>query len=131
MTFEDIVKFVSFASDRVNHPIYGLEAMRDAGYGKQEKTRSATHKETACFSTGVINLIENSCVLCSDSHSLDQCKQFLTMAIEDKQKVIKEHRLCFGCLGQNHISRTCTRKHKCQKCGKLHPSALHIDNFRK
>ena len=69
-----IVKFVTFASDRVKHPIYGLEAMRDAGYGKQENAQSPIHKETGCFGTCVINLIENCCVLCSDRHTLDQCK---------------------------------------------------------
>ena len=38
--------------------------------------------------------------------------------------------MCFACYGSNHISRGCTKKKTCRKCGKRHPTALHIDGFK-
>ena len=129
VTFEDMVKFVARAPDRVNNPIYGLEAMKDAGYGKIQTPQMAPHQQVTNCNEQKTRLPESDCVLCFNRHTLDRCKQFLEMTIEAKQHIIKEHGLCFGCLGRNHISRECTQKHKCQKCGKHHPTALHIDNF--
>ena len=37
--------------------------------------------------------------------------------------------MCFGCYGSNHISKGCMKKRTCIKCGKQHPSAMHIENF--
>ena len=70
------------------------------------------------------------CKLCQDSHDLDECKEFRMRSMDDKRKFIMKSHLCFGCYGTNHISKNCMNKRTCAICGKPHPTAMHMDNFR-
>ena len=38
--------------------------------------------------------------------------------------------MCFGCLGFNHFSRSCTRKRICKVCDKKHPTVFHDPSFQ-
>ena len=40
-----------------------------------------------------------------------------------------EKALCFGCYGENHLSKNCRKKKVCKKCNKPHPTLLHVDGF--
>ena len=35
--------------------------------------------------------------------------------------------MCFACYRTGHLSKNCSNRRKCKHCGRLHPSALHID----
>ena len=37
--------------------------------------------------------------------------------------------LCFGCLSQGHLSRSCGNRKICNFCGRWHPTALHPDRL--
>ncbi|KAK2144177.1 hypothetical protein LSH36_780g02063 [Paralvinella palmiformis] len=49
--------------------------------------------------------------------------------MDDKRAFLMEKCMCFGCYGSNHISKGCMKKRTCIKCGKRHPSAMHIEDF--
>lgn len=40
----------------------------------------------------------SKCVLCSGTHKLYFCEQFLNMPVVDHSKVVVNHMLCFNCL---------------------------------
>ena len=71
-----------------------------------------------------------SCQLCSRAHDLHDCELFNKKTPELKRAFLREKNMCFGCYGTNHLSRNCSNKRKCKHCGRLHPSALHIDGFQ-
>ena len=62
-------------------------------------------------------------------HDLDVWKMCLGKRVDDRRLFLKEDRICFGCYGNDHVSKGCTKKRTCQKCGKRHTAALHIDCF--
>lgn len=68
-----------------------------------------------------------TCVCCAQSHSLDDCQQFKRKKHRDKISLLKEKKLCFGCLHTGHMSRDCFKCLTCKSCGETHPSSLHID----
>lgn len=35
--------------------------------------------------------------------------------------------LCFGCLTQGHLSKTCKKRMVCKQCSQRHPDVLHVD----
>lgn len=70
---------------------------------------------------------EVCCVLCSDSHFLWSCSKFIQMSMDDRQKTVREHRLCLNCLSKGHQHRDCKSKHRCKTCQKSHHTLLHFD----
>ena len=68
------------------------------------------------------------CVLhpSSDTHTLSQCKRFLSMHERDRWLVIKDNKLCFVCFGEDHVSRSCKVESPCKNCNKRHHELLHL-----
>ncbi len=46
---------------------------------------------------------------------------------KDKIQFIKEKGICFGCLVQGHMSKTCNKHQICKVCSQKHPTVLHIE----
>ena len=40
-------------------------------------------------------------------------------------QLVRDKKLCFGCLKNGHSSNVCENRAKCKKCGKRHPTCLH------
>ena len=68
-----------------------------------------------------------NCLFCGKGHELDYCKDFLSKFMSERKEFARSKNLCFGCLRQGHVSRNCTRKKKCKKCSKNHPTCFHGD----
>jgi len=72
------------------------------------------------------------CPLCSGSHDLDDCSEYLNKSVEDRHQFLLSKRLCFACCGRsskNHNARSCRKRRKCKQCGKPHPTGLHGYRF--
>ncbi|XP_074649414.1 uncharacterized protein LOC141904651 [Tubulanus polymorphus] len=66
------------------------------------------------------------CQLCSVSnHSLSNCYKFRGYSYDQRVKVLKQKRLCFLCLGQNHIAQQCQSREFCEVCHSRHNTLLH------
>ena len=61
------------------------------------------------------------------NHSLADCVTFRKLAYPERKNFIKEHKLCYKCLGDHMISN-CTSSVSCDICGKHHVTALHRDS---
>lgn len=65
-----------------------------------------------------------TCLFCSQSHSLEQCKEFVKKKHREKVNFIKEKAVCFGCLHVGHRSKECKRRLTCKMCNQKHPNVL-------
>lgn len=92
----------------------------------QHQTMRRPPQKRALFSKG--NNLKNpsniKCVLCSGSHRLHTCDQFLDLSVSERSKVVSSHSLCFNCLHPGHSAAIC-RYGSCHKCGRKHHTKLH------
>lgn len=73
------------------------------------------------------------CPIHNTKHPLNQCRAFKAKSLEDRKKVLKEHKICFRCCNSNkHLKRACIEEVKCADCGSgRHPTALHVTESAK
>lgn len=64
----------------------------------------------------------------SENHRIYKCENFTKMTIADRDKFVREKRLCFGCLNTGHGSRDCPYKRTCgiDGCEAKHNRFLHV-----
>ncbi|XP_036347161.1 uncharacterized protein LOC118756508, partial [Rhagoletis pomonella] len=90
---------------------------------RDSSTRSKREVKTS-FSTGA----KHMCVICkTGNHPIRECSTFLNMQMADRKSAIGKHKLCFNCLGYNHIVSRCPSRHLCNHCGGHHHTLIHVD----
>ncbi|CAH2207612.1 jg6931, partial [Pararge aegeria aegeria] len=68
------------------------------------------------------------CILCQGEHGLYKCDSFLRMNVPEREKYVKQNKLCRNCLrGGGHTERSC-RLGPCRLCTLKHNSLLHIES---
>ena len=81
--------------------------------GEQENvTQMQPHREKYCLKHK------------SASHDLFECKAFLGERQVDRDRYVKDNRLCFGCL-KPHLRKDCSAQPKCNSCSGRHLSVMH------
>ena len=73
------------------------------------------------------------CVVCYQNHAVWSCETFRAKTVSERWSTAKQNRLCFKCLGKNHIARFCRRQMLCGigGCTKTHNRLLHSENEEK
>ena len=66
-----------------------------------------------------------SCFLCSQSHLLDYCPEFLQLSVENRFSFAFQNWLCYSCLQSNHLTKFCPKRSICSICQHSHPTSLH------
>ena len=66
-----------------------------------------------------------SCFLCSQSHLLDCCPEFLQLSVENRFSFAFQNWLCYSCLQSNHLTKFCLKRSICSICHHSHPTSLH------
>ena len=66
-----------------------------------------------------------SCFLCSQSHLLDCCPEFLQLSVENRFSYAFQNRLCYSCLQSDHFTKFCQKCSICSICHHSHPTSLH------
>ena len=114
--FSDLVKFVEEQNRLVNNPEYSREAFFETKTGVAKvKSFLVGHPKAHCY-------------FCDSNHPLEICQDFAQLNLEDRQKFVKERRLCFGCLNPTnpkHFSKICEQRMVCEICDGGHPTLLH------
>ena len=137
--FQDLVNFICSASDIANDPIYGnctnsgqFNVTKGHHEGKKyvHKDNKQMHGSSFASMVKSEHVVTDKCPMCNQLHDLEECNSFLSKSIEERRNFLKDKQLCFGCFTVDHTSRGCRNKRKCKKCGKLHPTSLHIDGFQ-
>ena len=62
------------------------------------------------------NATASRCPLCHKPHDLEECETFKGKSVDERKSFLTDKFLCFGCYGENHLSRNCRRKRVCKKC---------------
>ncbi|UYV69801.1 hypothetical protein LAZ67_7000777 [Cordylochernes scorpioides] len=75
----------------------------------------------------VHNLTKANCFLCQQEHGIYLCPTFLDMEPLERRRKVKQLKLCFNCLRNNHLVNQCRLKFKCRKCQGKHNTLIHID----
>ncbi|UYV70683.1 hypothetical protein LAZ67_8000259 [Cordylochernes scorpioides] len=75
----------------------------------------------------VHNLTKANCFLCQQEHGIYLCPTFLDMEPIERRKRVKQLKLCFNCLRNNHSVNQCRSEFKCRKCQGKHNTLIHID----
>ncbi|XP_048578061.1 uncharacterized protein LOC116619333 [Nematostella vectensis] len=65
--------------------------------------------------------------LCEKDHSESKCPTLLPATVDKRWEMVKEKRVCFGCLRGGHQRRSCSRSQKCgvDGCDRGHHYLLH------
>jgi len=130
--FKDFVDFVKKEAKKVNDPTYGSTAIgvfQKTNSQDKDQRRGSQRSKTTYVSCEVTK--EQSSISCSycntNKHSLDQCFRMMALSRDKRIEHLKGKGHCFGCLKKGHISNQCTRRSRCNKCGRQHPTLLHVD----
>ena len=57
-------------------------------------------------------------------HSISSCSAFKKLSYNDKMTVVRDRKLCYGCLGEHRLAE-CSLDVKCSKCEGRHSELLH------
>lgn len=66
------------------------------------------------------------CPICSERHYILFCPAYKAKTTEERLEALREHRLCFNCLGRHRLI-DCRTRQSCQKCGERHHTSTHLD----
>ncbi|XP_063217253.1 uncharacterized protein LOC134528018 [Bacillus rossius redtenbacheri] len=90
------------------------------------KQRSFAPTRNIPFSKVHLSAVQVCCI-CSATHPLFKCPEFLTYNPHDRYSVVKKNNLCLNCLGGSHRSKNCSLTAACKHCGSKHNSLLHFE----
>ena len=98
--------------------------LRNTIKGREEFRRTRIH---------VLQSHQGECPICQGRHKIQECENFLSAAPTRRHELVKEHRLCFGCLRKGHGLKMCRSKKSCGKegCTKIHHPDLHESAIRR
>ena len=92
---------------------------------KYKTTSAATVVRSDLQSTTPNVNSQTNCLFCSFQHPFKVCRKFRKLLHKEKITFLMKHRLCFGCLGGDHMRSECSQKVTCEVCGESHPTPLH------
>ena len=127
--FDHLVRFVERRANKANIPeLQGLNTMNAGKFPHRERRAGNGARALITSSSERTSGRPDNCSYCSKQHDINDCSEFSKLSRDDCLKFLKENRLCFGCgCSVDHFSRRCDARAKCKTCGKLHLTALHLD----
>nr|XP_041633547.1 uncharacterized protein LOC121503301 [Drosophila kikkawai] len=67
-----------------------------------------------------------SCKLCAqENYPIRVYPLFLRMSVADREKHVKQQKLCLNCFARTHLLRDCNSTHNCYTCSGRHNTLLH------
>lgn len=91
------------------------------GFPRRDKL-SPTTLVAAGQSSSALN-----CKCCKGHHALTACFKFTAWSSNTRVAWVREHRLCFRCLGEGHWSPKCRSSVVCSQCQRKHHTLVHTD----
>ncbi len=134
--FEDFLELVEVENLVANDPMYSREAVSfktgsNPNKNNQQKTGMQSYAVEMSENEASANKTQKqlSCASCRSEHDLDQCPDYKSLEVKGRKAFLFRKRLCFCCYkstSSTHKAGTCTNKRKCDICGELHPTGLHV-----
>ena len=122
VSFSDLVRFVEVEARIASNSSFGRQMFqRSTNPRKKEKNAKVNFVRQ-----GGVSMNKPPSPCCGEVHMLENCTVYPQRPLDARRELIREKRLCFGCLKPGHRSRECRGRLTCKVCGKMHPSVLHI-----
>lgn len=115
----------------------GTSKVVDKRQGSVQKGRAMGFASTSGSSPGggmVNRKTQFPCVVCSGNHPLYLCDSFKDLSVDERWDVVTRAKLCYKCLGRNHMASACRTPVKgcgVGECVRLHSRWLHRPEKRK
>ncbi|MCG8433314.1 MAG: hypothetical protein MJA83_04715, partial [Gammaproteobacteria bacterium] len=126
--FEEFVDFLNWQANLANNAAARTSAgAASAVSGSTSSTPSSSATRSLQTSSDLGSTTSRRCPIHnSDNHSLIDCNVFRRSPVPDRRKTVKESKLCFRCLADDHGVRECKSDSKCSDCGSVwHHLLLH------
>jgi hypothetical protein len=105
-------------TQKTTEPSQQRNSRPDPVHHSTVNSTSVAEKDTAKERT-------TTCPLCSGSHHVSRCKDYVSKSSEERYGLVMSNRLCLNCLYPRHRVADCTSKNVCKTCSKKHHSTLH------
>ncbi|XP_033103771.1 uncharacterized protein LOC117106510, partial [Anneissia japonica] len=102
-SFEVFCKFIEQRSKEANIPIFDCSST---------PTSNSQPNRSSKKSFAMIEM--PTCALCKGKHQSVKCDRFCSSTSERKIELLKDWKLCFGCLKYGHRSKECRNRMKCE-----------------
>ena len=109
--------------------VHGMAGTIGSACSKLPQPSPKGNSETTFFGAMIdhCHIKNTSCQMCVGEHKIGACQNFNEKDIPGRWDTAKRFRLCFRCLGDGHIGKSCKNSQPCGKngCQKLHHVLLH------
>ena len=104
VTIEDVTKFVTAKARAATHPIFGKVVNENRGKQEESKGRRQFGSKAGGFATQEDERkVNKSACPCNANHWLLRCDKFRKWSLEERQKYVKDNKLCLNCLTSGHF----------------------------
>uniref|UniRef100_A0ABD2X276 Peptidase aspartic putative domain-containing protein n=1 Tax=Trichogramma kaykai TaxID=54128 RepID=A0ABD2X276_9HYME len=122
--FENLCKFLEAERNALSL----LESTKDFAKrtpqaANESKTVTSKGRKSANFVQ--VGAGQNSCPVCSELHSIENCPAFRKLSVEERKRVLGQKRLCYQCLGA-HLIKDCETTTTCFSCNGKHHTLIHL-----
>ena len=135
VTFNKLVEFLESENRIRLNPVFGKAVSsspdRNKG-GASNQNRKVTSARTVAKTTSdktkathAVSVSEYLCMFCELPHSFITCRKFRKILHKEKIFFLMKHRLCFDCLGRDHMRSQCCLRATCEVCKGAHSTLLH------
>ena len=137
-TLQNLIEFVDQETTLFNDPMFSRDAVKQYLYSKD---RDAGKKRSSRYKIAATDVNENceskplqrqhqSCPLGDGNHDLDDCSIFKNHTVEERSKLLRTNKLCYGCyklISPDHTAKTCTKRRTCSICNGKHLVYMDLD----
>nr|XP_022306551.1 uncharacterized protein LOC111112950 [Crassostrea virginica] len=127
-TFSFFVNFIREMCEIRNDP--GLTCAVPVNTKNKPRFQSASTVTARKLEVSSTQKSDNErCPIHNTGHSLNECRGFRKKSLQDRQKFLRERKICFRCCSsQSHIAQDCSVNVKCEICGNSrHATVMHLD----
>ena len=128
----DFIDFINDGTLLASDPLFSRETLK-VYVEKEEKSHlKKKMKSYASNTTDKVqeekdDIKEIKCPVCAEKHDLDKCKQFNKMSVDERSKMLRRKRSCYGCylpVSAEHTAKTFKKRRVCKICAMKHPTGL-------
>ena len=129
----DFIEFINDETLLASDTLFSREALK--AYVEKEE-RSHLQKKMKSYASNSTDKVqeekdaikEMKCPVCEEKHDLDNCKQFNSMPVGERSKMLRKKELYYGCylpLTGERTAKTCKKMRVCKICAMKHLIGFH------
>nr|XP_041631713.1 uncharacterized protein LOC121502377 [Drosophila kikkawai]XP_041633461.1 uncharacterized protein LOC121503259 [Drosophila kikkawai] len=118
-------EFQAFLKDR-HRTLEAIEEFKPNASVQSRALRAENSSRSIQTFENRVTVNPQSCKLCAqENHPVRLCPLFLRMSVADREKHVKQQKLCLNCFARTHLLRDCNSTHNCYTCNGRHNTLLH------